>query len=287
MDFINTAWQMISGVIMSFRFTDFIDICIVAYLFYKCIQLVQETQAAQLVKGILLLLLAALAASVLHLKTLSLLLNNIFSWGLLAVIVLFQPELRRMLERVGRTKVRGKFNFFTTTTEQELLNKRWDRCIHIIANACESLSRTKTGALIVFERDTRLGEQIDTGVIIHADVSEELIGNLFFKNSPLHDGAVIIRDGSILAASCFLPKPRKEEFIARELGSRHRAAIGMSENSDALVLIVSEETGSISVAADGNLKRDLTKTALITYLKDGIIPKTAEEKKKKKHWRTK
>ncbi len=281
MDALANFWQMFIGVFASFRLADLLDILIIAYLIYKIIQIARETQAAQLLKGILFLLIAAFLASLLKLKTLNLILSNIFFWGPLAIIVLFQPELRRILERVGRARMSRSLHFFSTTTEEELLQQKWERVIHKIANACENLSRTKTGALMVFERQTRLGEVIETGVELNADVSEELIGNLFFKNSPLHDGAVIIRDAKILCAACFLPKPSKEETIARELGSRHRAAIGMSENSDALVLVVSEETGKISIAQAGHLTRDLTRTSLISYLKDGLISDTTPTKAKK------
>lgn len=284
MGIFHTVWQSISGVLLSIRLTDILDIGIISFLFYKMIQLVRETQAAQLVKGILLLILAYVAAVLFHLKTLGLILNNIFGWGILALIVLFQPELRRMLERVGRARVRGHFGFFTSKSESEAIIKEWERCIRIVVGACEKLSSTKTGALIVCERLTKLGEQIETGVIINADVCEELLLNLFFKNSPLHDGAVIIRDARILAASCFLPKPQKEELIGRDLGSRHRAAIGMSENSDALIIVVSEETGSVSVASNGYLKYNLSKTQLISFLRDRIlgdvVPKNRVKKEK-------
>lgn len=286
MNFLNTIWQSISGVVLSIRISDILDICIVAYLLYKLIQLVRETQAAQLVKGILLLILGYLLAAWFHLKTLSLILNNIFGWGILALIVLFQPELRRMLERVGRTRVRGHFGFLTPKRENEQIAKEWDKCIRIVASTCEKLSSTKTGALIVFERLSRLGEQIETGVLINADVSSELLQNIFFKNSPLHDGAVIIRDARILAASCFLPKPQKEELIGRDLGSRHRAAIGMSENADALVVVVSEETGSVSVASNGYLKYNLSKTQLINYLRDRILVDFAPKSISKKGGKT-
>lgn len=285
MEALATFWQMIVGVFESFRITDLIDILIIAYLIYKVIQIVKETQSAQLVKGILLLVIVAFISTILNLKTVNLILTNIFSWGLLAIIVLFQPELRKILERVGRASVSQKINIFSTTTEEEKIAKKWSRTIQRVAVACERLSHTKTGALIVFERKTRLGEEIETGVELNADVSEELLGNIFFKNSPLHDGAMILRDARILAAGCFLPKPQKEELIARDLGSRHRAAIGMSENSDALVLVVSEETGSISIAENGRLIRRLNRTDIVDYLSERLIPKIPEESHRKKFWR--
>ena len=142
------------------------------------------------------------------------------------------------------------------------------------------LSATKTGALIVIERQTKLGEQVENGIVLNAVPSKELFGNIFFKNTPLHDGAVIIRDGMVLAAACFLPKPQKEELINKKLGSRHRAAIGMSENSDAIVIVVSEETGHISIAENGGLTSDYTRFRLNEYLREALIPKPAESKKK-------
>ena len=287
--FFSAVGEVIVGVIASFRINDLLDILLVAFLVYKGIQLVKETRAAQLLKGILLLCVALVVSSILDLKTINILLNNIFNFGLVAIVVLFQPELRRALERVGRTKVSGRrlSNLFSGKSEEEQNIRRWEKAINTIASAAESLSKTKTGALIVFERQIKLGEQIATGVEINADISEELIGNIFFKNSPLHDGAMIIRDARILAASCFLPKPEKEELIARELGSRHRAAIGMSENSDAVILVVSEETGAISIAENGEIIRHLTKEQLINYLKSRIIPEQPVEHKKSRTRREK
>lgn len=279
MDKFVSFWNMLLGVILSFRITDLIDILIISYIVYKMIQIVRETQAAHLIKGLLFLFAFALIAKILNLKTVGSITSNVFFWGPLAGIVLFQPELRRILERVGRTKMGTRFKYLLINNIDEN-EEKIERAIYKVANACEDLSRTKTGALIVFERKTKLGDVIETGVNLNADISEELIGNLFFKNSPLHDGAVIVRDGKIIAASCFLPKPSKEEYISRSLGSRHRAAIGMSENSDALVLVVSEETGSISIANEGKLKRHLNRTGMISYLQDGLIPKHPNESSK-------
>ncbi|MBC5786457.1 MULTISPECIES: diadenylate cyclase CdaA [Clostridiaceae] len=287
--FFSAVGEVIGGVIASFRINDLLDILLVAFLVYKGIQLVKETRAAQLLKGILLLCVVLVVSNLLDLKTINILLNYIFNFGLVAIVVLFQPELRRALERVGRTKVSGRrlSNLFSGKSEEEQNIRRWEKAINTIASAAESLSKTKTGALIVFERQSKLGEQIATGVEINADISEELIGNIFFKNSPLHDGAMIIRDARILAASCFLPKPEKEELIARELGSRHRAAIGMSENSDAVILVVSEETGAISVAENGEIIRHLTKEQLVDYLTSRIIPEQPVEHKKSRTRREK
>lgn len=278
MDQIDALWQIFIGVFASFKITDLIDILLISFLIYKLIGIASETRAAQLLKGIAVLLIMALVSSVLSLKTVNLILSNIWIWGPLAIIVLFQPEIRRVLERVGRAKVK-RFKFFSSTSSEDKIREKWDKAIHLIASSCESLSRTKTGALMVFERQTKLGDVIETGVQLNADVSKELIGNLFFKNSPLHDGAVILRDAKILSAACYLPRPSKETSISTELGTRHRAAIGMSEISDAIILIVSEETGNISIAEGGRLTRGLTKSSIITYLKDSLVPDIDENKK--------
>lgn len=277
----------LSGTIKSFGILDFIDIALIAYLIYKAINLVKETRAEQLVKGILLLAFSYFIANIFQLKTMSFLLKNVLNIGIIALIVLFQPELRRVLEKVGRTKVADLNVFSSDNPEKQMAT--WKRVIEILCNGVTNLSESKTGALIVIERKTKLGEQIDTGVIINATISEELLGNLFFVNSPLHDGALIIRDGRLLAASCFLPKPQKENLIASHLGSRHRAAIGISEISDAITIVVSEETGTISVTLEGQLTRNYTKETLSLFLMDKLIPTPAnpEKKIKKKFWRVK
>ena len=205
------------------------------------------------------------------------LLENTLNVGLLAIMIMFQPELRRALEKVGRTSVSNMQIFSNSSTDE--LTQKWETAITAICDACEELSSTTTGALIVIERQTKLGEQIDTGVIMNAEPSKEIFGNIFYPKTPLHDGAVIMRDGMILAAACFLPKPQKEEFINKKLGSRHRAAIGMSENSDAIIIAVSEETGTISIAENGNLERPFNRTTLERYLRNKIIPQQIEEDK--------
>ena len=199
-------------------------------------------------------------------------LKNVFSAGLIALVVLFQPELRRSLEKMGHTKV-SKLSVFSSLTadSDDVLAAKWSTAIEAICDACEDLSATTTGALIVIEQDSKLGEQIDTGTVLNAAPSKELFGNIFYPKTPLHDGAVIMRDGIILAAACFLPKPQKEETINKALGSRHRAAIGMSENSDALIIVVSEETGTISVAENGDLKRGYTRDSLKKLLRTKLL----------------
>lgn len=183
---------------------------------------------------------------------------------------MFQPELRRVLEKVGRTSL-GGFNFFSSSDSDDN-TEHWKKAIDAICDSAASLSSTKTGALIICERKTKLGEQIATGTILNCIPSTAIFGNIFFPNTPLHDGAVIIRDGIILAAGCFLPRPQKDELINKQLGSRHRAAIGMSENSDAIVVVVSEETGNISVAENGELTRGYSKDSLKRLLDNRLLP---------------
>ncbi len=267
------------SVLSTFRITDLIDIIICAFIIYKIIQMVRETRAGTLLKGLLLLVVCYALAVVLHLRTLAFGLEQTFQIGMIAVIVLFQPELRRMLEKFGRTSVAEISVLSSDTPERKAI--LWEKSIGDICDAVSDLSASQTGALIVIECKTRLGEQIDTGVKMNAVTSKELFGNIFITNTPLHDGAVIIRDGVILAAACFLPKPQDDKSIETKLGSRHRAAIGMSEVSDAIVIVVSEETGTVSVAREGVLTRGYTKETLREYLKSQLIPTGSGEPKQK------
>lgn len=280
MDQISNFFNMIWGIILSFRLNDLIDIILISYIMYKAVLIVRETRATQLFRGFILLIVVAFLAKILNLKTLDFIVNRLFLWGPLIIVVLFQAEFRRILEHAGRAKMGGRLqNFLLSDKSKDKLEI--ESIIYKISKACEEMSQKKTGAIIIFERKTKLADIIATGVVLNADVSEELIKNLFFKNSPLHDGAVIIRDTKIIAASCFLPKPSKEEYISRVLGARHRAAIGISEISDALVVVVSEETGFISIAENGTIKRHLNRTELVSYLQDGLIFELYEKEKKK------
>lgn len=278
--FFETIWRTMVSMKESFRIWDILDIVLVAYLVYLGIRLVRETRAGQLVKGIILLVLFYAVANLLDLSTLRFILQEILSIGIIAVIVIFQPELRRALEKAGRTRV-SDFGVFSMGKDASM-NRAWSRAIDAASGSAQEFSKTKTGALMVFERKTRLGEQVSTGVMVNATPSPELFGNIFFPNTPLHDGAVIIRDGMILAASCFLPKPQKEELISNNLGSRHRAAIGISEVSDAITVVVSEETGTISVTCDGEMIRGFTAETLNKYLREKLIVETQEENENKK-----
>ena len=197
--------------------------------------------------------------------------------GILAIIIVFQPELRRILEKVGRTKVS---TIALTIEQSDAANNPRDIAIKGIAEACEMLHNTKTGALIIIERQIKLGDIIEKAQVVNADPNPELFCNLFFNKAPLHDGAVIIRNNRIYAAGCFLPNTTKDQYLPAALGSRHRAAVGMSENSDALVIVVSEETGTISIAMDGQLTRDLNKESLTNILRSKMPGNTAQEKKR-------
>ena len=285
---IANLWAELSSPFKTFSPVDLLDIAIVAYLIYQTIKLVRETRAAQLLKGIGMLLLLYLLADGLKLKTMQFLTQNVLQVGLFAMLVVFQPELRRALEQVGRSRI-GKFHVFSSGTALPDEIASWQRFVNALIAEVPALSRQKIGALVVIEQSTKLGEIIKTGTVIDADPSGELIGNVFFPNSPLHDGAMIVREGRVYAAGCFLPLSDNSE-ISRELGTRHRAALGMSEASDAIVVVVSEETGMITVCRDGKLNRGISVQELeklLTAQLVGIDPveeneKTSERRKGKK-----
>ena len=278
MDTIKNVLYSIWGVFKTIGLNDIIDIMILSYLFFHIMKLIRETRALQLAKGIMLLVGSYIIAVVFNLQTLKFLLKICFQWGFVALIILFQPELRRMLERVGRSKIADIALFKPSDDEQDAEHVR--SAIRAVCDASMKLSSTRTGALIIFERKTKLGEQIATGTLLDCVPSAAMLGNIFVPNTPLHDGAVIIRDGKILAAGCFLPKPAMEELINKQLGSRHRAAIGMSENSDAIVIVVSEETGTISVAENGELTRGYVEDTLKKLLYNRLLPdRTADSTK--------
>lgn len=239
--------EFFQNVFVGFRLIDVLDIVIVAYLVYKILGFIQETRAQQLVRGLVVLGIVFFLSDFLKLYLLNWLLRNFVTMGLFALIVLFQPELRRGLEQLGRRNiVSGQFRSLDKENAIEVVKE--------IVAAVDDFSATRTGALIVFEREIMLNDIIETGTIVDARISVRLLGNLFYEGSPLHDGAVIIRGDRIHAASCVLPLTEKKN-IGRNLGTRHRAGLGVSEVSDALVIVVSEETGVISVAENGNFRR--------------------------------
>ena len=259
----------------TFEWQDAIDILIIAYLIYQAIKLVRETRAAQLVKGIGILLLLYAVAQAVPLRAMRWLTGNVLSIGVMAMLVVFQPELRRALEQVGRSRI-GRFQMFSSGMSEQEARDKWTRFINAAVDEASALSRQKIGALMVIERETKLGDIIKTGTVIDAEPSPELIGNIFFPNSPLHDGAMIIRDGRLHAAGCFLPLSENQE-ISRELGTRHRAALGMSEMSDAIVVVVSEETGFITTCRNGRLTRGVSLSQLRDVLTAELTPENETE----------
>lgn len=228
--------------------TDILDILIVTFLIYKLIGFIRETRAEQLAKGLLLLVVATILSDICHLYTLHWILSGLMTVGLIAVVVIFQPELRRVLEYLGRSK------FARVVTEVEKDEAK--RMVSQLVEAIENMSSSRTGALIVIEREISLNDITETGTTVDATISSQLVENIFYEGSPLHDGAMIIRDDRIHAAGCVLPLTQNKS-LSKDLGTRHRAGIGITENSDALVIIVSEETGIISMAQNGKLTRFL------------------------------
>lgn len=251
-------------------FIDILDILIVAYIIYRVMKLLKDTSAERLIKGIIILVGIMLLASMLHLTMISWLLQQALNVGLFAIVVVFQPELRRLLEQIGK----GNFSRLIVPADAP---DEVESMITATVSACADMSRTKTGALIVFERRERLGEIISTGTMVDAAPSAELIKNIFFKNSPLHDGAMIVRAGRVCAAGCVLPLSGNQS-LSRDLGTRHRAAVGMSESADSVLVVVSEETGSISVAIGGMLKRHLSPDMLRKLLENELLDSEKREK---------
>ena len=248
------------GILLSIKITDVIDILIVAYLLYTLLGFIKETRAQQLFRGILLIVAFFLVSEMFNLSLLNWLFTRLITVGLIAVVILFQPEIRRGLEQIGR---RGVLSWqFRDMGKDELY-----ATVHKIVDAVDDFSSTQTGALMAIERETMLTDICETGVIVDAEISVRLLGNLFYEGSPLHDGAVIIRGDRVHAASCVLPLTERQN-IGKNLGTRHRAALGLSEVSDAFVIVVSEETGAISVAQNGEFKRFLDLKTLEKMLLD-------------------
>lgn len=279
----NAFLEYLVKYVQLLRISDLIDILIVSVIVYYLINLIRETRAMQLVKGIIFLFIAFFLSQWLKLNALNYILGGAMQIGAFAVIVIFQPELRNLLERMGRFKVGRIIDFASDTTEDDL-----HRVIDSIAQAAANMSATKTGALIVMERATRLGEYISTGTMLDANVSSGLLENIFVPNTPLHDGAVIIRNNKIVTAGCLLPFTANNN-LSRDLGTRHRAAIGLSEVTDAVIIVVSEETGKISIALNGSLTRNLSRESLAKALKKIMSQKqeTNEKIDKIMFWRTK
>lgn len=266
-NYINTLFNSPYDLVMFI-----IDVTLVILLAVKFLQFVKGTRALQLLKGILFLIIATMLTSLLDLKILNFILTSFMTYGVILLIVMFQPELRRALEQLGSNKINRFFGI-----EHDIAAKAKEN-IYKIAIAATELSKTKTGALIVLERDIKLKDIIDTGVLIGAEISPQLLVNIFQPNTPLHDGAVVISESKIMAAACMLPLAN-DKNISKSLGTRHRSALGISKESDSIVVVVSEETGKISVAKNGTLIADVKEEALKQILIKNLVPKVEEKKK--------
>ena len=273
---IRTFFQEFWNRIPQIGVNDIIDILIVAFLFYTVMRLIHSTSAARIARSILLLLLITGLTEIFKLYTLNWILSKILEIGVIALVIMFQPELRRMLERFG-----GRF--FTNLISSGTTLSAEQQAIEATVAACEVMSKQKVGALLVFERSTPLEEYFKTGTIIDAKITDQLLRNLFFKNSPLHDGAVIIRGSRVAAAGCVMPLS-ENTHLPGGIGTRHRAGIGTSEVSDAVVVIVSEETGTISVAISGMLKRHLAPQTLEKLLTNELVSEPEQKNSPLKLW---
>lgn len=257
---------------------DIIDVAIVSYIIYKLILLVRGTKAVQLLKGIFVLVGTWAISTWFNLYTLKWLMNQMFTFGVVTVLIIFQPELRRALEQLGR----GKLFSRTSVVERDVSDR-----INEIIKAIQYMAKRKIGALIVFERSTGLNDYIESGIQMESHTSSELLINIFIPNTPLHDGAVIIRGNQIMAAGCYLPLS-ENPFISKELGTRHRAGIGITEVCDAVSVVVSEETGQVSLAVGGMIVRDIKEESLISKLFEELNPNVKDKQplsSKKPFWR--
>ncbi|OKP98818.1 diadenylate cyclase CdaA [Paenibacillus sp. P46E] len=254
---------------------DIIDILIVSYIIYKVLNMVRGTRAIQLLKGILVLVVIWALSTLLDLYTLKWLMNQIFTFGIFAIFIIFQPELRRGLEQLGR----GKFFGRAAENDEEI-----SKLIGEVIKALNYLAQRKIGALIVFERATGLNEYTESGIPMRSVVSSELLINIFIPNTPLHDGALIMQEGQIAAAACYLPLS-ENPFISKELGTRHRAAIGISEVADSVSVVVSEETGQISLAINGQIVRDIKEESLISKLYEELRATSPLKEKSSAFWK--
>lgn len=264
-------FEQLKKALFSFdRFSDLLDVLLVAFVIYSAIKLIRETRAIQLAKGVVLLALLYLGVTVLDMQASQYIMSFVFGNLFLILVVIFAPELRHALESVGRSSV-SNISFLNFKNRDEyLLKEAVENSINCVCKACADMSDKKIGALIVFEKETILGDIIKTGTLVDAKVTVEIIGNIFFPKAPMHDGAAVIKDGRVVAAGCILPLTGNNN-ISSDLGTRHRAAIGMSENSDAIVAVVSEETGAISVAEKGILKRNISDGVLREILMKNFI----------------
>ena len=267
MEYLQSLWSHLGSI----QFADILDIIIVAFIIYKIIPIFKSTNMARIGRVVVVVLVISWLTDIAKLHTLNFVLRQFLSIGLLALVILFQPELRRMLDHLSSVKLKKLLG--TQKPEQEMVP-----VITQTVLACETMSKARIGALIVFTRDSQLDEYIKTGTLIDGRVSDQLIRNIFFTNAALHDGAMIIRDGRIVAAGCLLPLSESSR-LSLDLGTRHRAAVGMSEVTDAVVVVVSEETGAISVAIDGMLKRHLAPQTLERLLRNELCHEEKPDEK--------
>ncbi|MCR4563887.1 MAG: diadenylate cyclase CdaA [Clostridiales bacterium] len=273
-DLLTEMWGVLKGINW---ITDILDIALVAVILYGAIKLIRDSKAMQLVKGILFLAVLFALVTVLKMQASSYLFSMLFGNLLLILVIVFTPEIRNALESVGRTSVFNIGNLLQIGKDDSKIQEQMTFTINAVCKEVSELSDSKTGALIVFEKDTNLGEIIKTGTLIDASVTPELLGNIFYPKAPLHDGAVIIRNSRVAAAGCILPLTFNSN-ISRELGTRHRAAIGMSEESDAIIVVVSEETGAISFAYKGRLKHGISESELREILTNQFLSAEKVEK---------
>ena len=280
MEALNKLWDVVkviffdsfTEIIKSMGIKDIIDILLLALVLFFIYKIVRDNRAGKLIVGLVTLLFISLLATVFEMHALNFILKNFTQIGVVVVLILFQPEFRSALEKVGEAPMAGIKNIVAETNNLASINADVDA----ICSAVSDLSRDKTGALIVIERSTKLGDFINSGVLVDAAISPHMLKNLFFSNAPLHDGAVIIRDRRICAAGCFLPLSTKID-INKDLGTRHRAAIGLTELSDAIVIVVSEETGMISISKEGNLERNFSYSSLKQELNSLLVDKATAE----------
>lgn len=270
MEVLTNQGYKLSSFVMSLRLWDVLDILVIAYLIYRLLMVVRKTNSSRLIKGVLVVILALWLSSG-RMQALNFVLGKIMEWGIVGLIILFQPEIRRVLEQVGSSRLPFLQMFSKPQVDRHII----EEAIQQTVSACGDMSKSRTGALIVFERHNQLDEHLRSGTRLDAEVSSELLKNIFFVKAPMHDGAALIREGRVLGAGCMLPLS-KNVNLSRDLGMRHRAGIGMSENSDAVVVLVSEETGSISVAVGGMLKRHLMTETLEQLLRNELLPQQEE-----------
>ena len=266
---------VIGRYLLLIELTDLLDIVIMTFVMYKVFMYVKSTKVASLLKGLLVFFAVLMFSYVFNLNSINFMMSKMVEWGVLALIILFQPELRNLLEQMGSKR------FISFFSGQEVSANTMEQTIAQTVLACTEMSQSRTGALIVFEREMLLDDMVRSGTVLDASVTAELFKNIFFVKAPMHDGAVIVRHGRILGAGCMLPLS-KNVNLSRDLGMRHRAGIGMSENSDAVVVIVSEESGSISVAIGGMLKRHLKPETLENLLRNELLPRESDEEDKQK-----